>query len=548
MGAGPHRSRAGDVARDKVSLSELCSDGDAVYWLESRPGRGGPGGHGAGRRSGSVGSLARRASASAAGSTSTAGARCAWCRDGRPAPSPTSTRRTSGCGSATAPQAPDRSAARLPCPCPTTPPAGEVHRHGGLSATADGDWVLAVREVHREGAARPRRSVVALSTRTRQRCETRAARRHDFFGTPRPHPDGDRLAVVAWDHPDMPWDASALFVLPLARVACAAHGHDAFEAAGPARTRRRRSRTSRSANPRGAATGRCGSSRIAGVGGSPTSMAEAPRRAGGAQTADRRGSRVPRAGLGARSVHHGGDGRRHAGGPDDGVGPGHARVVGPARPGRGTSPVPLTQPCVSIAAVCAHGDGVALIGSHGRCALQRVGLAPARRCPSSPPAARRDARRRRRRHRGALHARPGARSAPCTARCTGPTWAAPRRARRAARPPLVVWCHGGPTASCQAGLDLTVQFFTTRGFAVACVDYAGSSGYGRAYRCALWGQWGVVDSEDCLDAALHLAARGDVDPERMAVRGGSAGGMTALNALAAGRGSRPASRGTGSPT
>ena len=101
---------------------------------------------------------------------------------------------------------------------------------------------------------------------------------------------------------------------------------------------------------------------------------------------------------------------------------------------------------------------------------------------------------------------------------------------------MITWCHGGPTSSCQAGLDLTIQFFTTRGFAVACVDYAGSSGYGRAYRCALWRQWGIADSEDCLDAALHLAARGEIDPQRMAIRGGSAGGMTALNALAAGEG------------
>jgi dipeptidyl aminopeptidase/acylaminoacyl peptidase len=103
-------------------------------------------------------------------------------------------------------------------------------------------------------------------------------------------------------------------------------------------------------------------------------------------------------------------------------------------------------------------------------------------------------------------------------------------------PPLVTWCHGGPTSSCQAGFDVTLQFFTTRGFAVACVDYAGSSGYGRDYRCALWGQWGIADSEDCLDAARYLADRGEIDPQRMAVRGGSAGGMTALNALAAGEG------------
>jgi dipeptidyl aminopeptidase/acylaminoacyl peptidase len=108
--------------------------------------------------------------------------------------------------------------------------------------------------------------------------------------------------------------------------------------------------------------------------------------------------------------------------------------------------------------------------------------------------------------------------------------------REAAPPPLVTWCHSGPTSACQPGLDLTLQFFTTRGFAVACVDYAGSTGYGRDYRVALWGQWGVADAEDCLDAARHLADRGDVDPDRMAVRGGSAGGMTALNALAAGEG------------
>jgi dipeptidyl aminopeptidase/acylaminoacyl peptidase len=103
-------------------------------------------------------------------------------------------------------------------------------------------------------------------------------------------------------------------------------------------------------------------------------------------------------------------------------------------------------------------------------------------------------------------------------------------------PPLIVSCHGGPTSSCQRGLDLTVQFFTTRGFAVACVDYAGSAGHGRAYRNALAGHWGEADSEDCLDAALFLAARGDVDRRRLAVRGASAGGMTALNALAAGEG------------
>ncbi len=107
-----------------------------------------------------------------------------------------------------------------------------------------------------------------------------------------------------------------------------------------------------------------------------------------------------------------------------------------------------------------------------------------------------------------------------------------------ASPPLLVQCHGGPTGSVQAGYDVVVQYFTSRGFAVAAVDYAGSAGYGRAYRCSLWGQWGVADSEDCVDAARYLAAAGRVDGSAMAIRGSSAGGLTALNALAAGEGFR----------
>jgi dipeptidyl aminopeptidase/acylaminoacyl peptidase len=83
-----------------------------------------------------------------------------------------------------------------------------------------------------------------------------------------------------------------------------------------------------------------------------------------------------------------------------------------------------------------------------------------------------------------------------------------------------------------AGYNVVTQYFTSRGFAVAAVDYAGSTGYGRAYRCSLWGRWGVADSDDCVDAARHLAAEGRVDGSRMATRGSSSGGLTALNALA----------------
>jgi dipeptidyl aminopeptidase/acylaminoacyl peptidase len=101
----------------------------------------------------------------------------------------------------------------------------------------------------------------------------------------------------------------------------------------------------------------------------------------------------------------------------------------------------------------------------------------------------------------------------------------------AERPPLLVLSHGGPTAATSSNLRLSIQYWTSRGFAVVDVNYGGSTGYGRAYRERLNGKWGVVDVQDCINAARHLAGRGDVDPKRMAIRGGSAGGYTTLCAL-----------------
>lgn len=99
------------------------------------------------------------------------------------------------------------------------------------------------------------------------------------------------------------------------------------------------------------------------------------------------------------------------------------------------------------------------------------------------------------------------------------------------RPPLIVISHGGPTASTSTRLNLEVQYWTSRGFAVVDVNYGGSSGYGRAYRRRLNGRWGVVDVADCVNAARHLTATGQADPARLAIRGRSAGGYTTLAAL-----------------
>ncbi|WP_225095395.1 prolyl oligopeptidase family serine peptidase [Streptomyces sp. CoH27] len=98
-------------------------------------------------------------------------------------------------------------------------------------------------------------------------------------------------------------------------------------------------------------------------------------------------------------------------------------------------------------------------------------------------------------------------------------------------PPYVIWAHGGPTSRVPLVLDLTIAYFTSRGIGVAEVNYGGSTGYGRAYRERLRGQWGVVDVEDCAAVARALAEEGTADPARLAIRGGSAGGWTAAASL-----------------
>jgi dipeptidyl aminopeptidase/acylaminoacyl peptidase len=106
------------------------------------------------------------------------------------------------------------------------------------------------------------------------------------------------------------------------------------------------------------------------------------------------------------------------------------------------------------------------------------------------------------------------------------------RASAGEKPPLLVMSHGGPTSAVNNTLNPRYQYWTSRGFAVLDVNYGGSSGYGRAYRQRLAGRWGIVDVDDCVNGARYLAERGLADPQRLAIRGGSAGGYTTLAALA----------------
>jgi dipeptidyl aminopeptidase/acylaminoacyl peptidase len=112
-----------------------------------------------------------------------------------------------------------------------------------------------------------------------------------------------------------------------------------------------------------------------------------------------------------------------------------------------------------------------------------------------------------------------------------PTNAA-HRGPSGALPPALIFVHGGPTSMTDAGLKMRTQFYTSRGFAVLDINYSGSTGFGRAYRQRLDGQWGIADVADCAAAAKHLAQRRLADPSRIAISGGSAGGYTTLMALA----------------
>ena len=98
-------------------------------------------------------------------------------------------------------------------------------------------------------------------------------------------------------------------------------------------------------------------------------------------------------------------------------------------------------------------------------------------------------------------------------------------------PPVIVMCHGGPTGATDSGLNLKLQYWTSRGFAVVDINYRGSTGFGRTYRQALGGAWGLADVEDTQNAVHYLAQQKKIDAQRCLIRGGSAGGYTVLSAL-----------------
>jgi dipeptidyl aminopeptidase/acylaminoacyl peptidase len=483
------------VSGAQVGLAQPSLDREAAYWLEIRPGEGGR----------TV--LVRRPVGGA-------------CADLTPEPFNVRTRVHEYGGGAYAARDgivlganfADQRLYRLApgaAPLPLTPESGGRLRYADLEIDPAGERLFAVREDHRAGGEAIN-TIVTIGLGHGDDPGRVVAEGHDFFSSPRLSPDRRRLAWLSWDHPDMPWDASRLWLVELgadgrpgpARTVAGGAGESivqpafspdgqlyfvsdrtgwwnlyrlgddgpmpvcpmAAEFAGPAWAFGLRWYDFLSTDTLLACFSEAGRWRLARI-----------------ETATGRLQRIDLSYTEIGSVMvAGGRAILRAGAPDR---PAAILLLDPAS------------------------GAVSELASAGDPGLDPAGLArpEAIEFPSEPGQSAH-----------AFYYPP-----------TNPEFRAPP----GERPPLVVKSHGGPTGSTSSELRLSLQYWTSRGFAVCDVDYGGSTGYGRPYRERLNGRWGEVDVLDCSNAARHLVADGRADAKRLAITGGSAGGYTTLCAL-----------------
>lgn len=399
-------------------------------------------------------------------------------------------------------------------PVPITPEPSESHalRYADLDLAADGTRLVCVRERHEAGEvvnelvsvpADGDGEPVVLSAGT------------DFVAAPRVSPDGATIAWLTWDHPDMPWDATLLHTADLSTDATAIA--DAIVVAGgPGESVIQPSW--RSDGVLHFVSDRTDWWNVYALDdGEVRAVTHVEQEIG-----------TPAWVFGMSRYAFLDDGRLVYAATDAGL----DRLYLANSTGAAT---PLELPYTEIASVVAHGRSVLFVGagfdSEAVVVALPVGddgpgpervIRPSRPLSVGPewfsrgepisfasgPSGERTAH--------AIHYRPN-----------NPDVTAPE----GEAPPLLVLIHGGPTAMARARLDLAKQYWTTRGFAVVDVNYGGSTGFGRPYRRLLDGAWGVVDIEDCVAAAEHLASQGAADRARLCIRGGSAGGFTVLAAL-----------------
>jgi dipeptidyl aminopeptidase/acylaminoacyl peptidase len=406
-----------------------------------------------------------------------------------------------------------------PRPVTPEPPSPASLRYADGVFTPDGRWFVCVRERHEGPAATDVvNEIVALPVDGSGQAAVLASGR-DFYSFPRLSPDARRLVWTEWDHPNMPWDGTQLLVADL-------EPGGSGTGDGPPRI-----------GPPEQVAGGPGESVFQPVWSPDGVLHLVSDRTGWWNLYRERNGEVeplhpmdaefghPQWVFGLSTYAFLPDGRIACIWSRDAID--RLAVLDPA----GGELVEVRQPYTTLSYLAADGEGrLAVVGSSatepptvavldpedGSVEVLRrsdeVEVDPAYLSVPEPIEFPTEAGR----TAHALFYRP-----------SNPDHAAPDEER----PPLLVLSHGGPTSHVSATLDLATQFFTSRGFAVVDVNYGGSTGYGREYRDRLRGSWGLVDLQDCVNAARHLAERGEVDGDRLAIRGGSAGGYTTLCAL-----------------
>jgi dipeptidyl aminopeptidase/acylaminoacyl peptidase len=390
------------------------------------------------------------------------------------------------------------------------PPAPSALRYADCRVTPDGRTVVCVREVHGEGEAE--NQIVALAIDGSGEASVLASGR-DFYSFPRVSPDGRWLAWTCWDHPNMPWDGTELWLAPLDDTTDAR-----LVAGGPAES---------VFQPEWDAEGRLhfvsdrdgwwNLYRADGGGGVQQLTAEQADLAHPQWLFD--GSTYAFLEDGSVACVRCERGEERLCLLDPGAGPGRPRDLGlpftsfgfPSLSARGaTVAFAAAGPDREIAVVLhdVRGGGepeVVRSSSEEAIDPAYISIPRAVEFPT-----------------GGGETAHGFYYPPANADFEAP---------EGELPPLIVQSHGGPTSHATPALDREFVFWTSRGFGVVDVNYRGSSGYGRAYRDRLRGGWGIVDTEDCIAAARYLADTGEVDGKRLTIRGGSAGGYATLCAL-----------------
>lgn len=479
---------AGLIAGTTVSLSSLALEGETAYWLEGRPAEGGR--TVVVRQSGDVAEDVTPSGFNVRSRVHEYGGGAALVADGDV-------------------YFVNFDAQRIYCHRPgaalrvVTPESGE--RFADMQLDRERNRLICVRE-DSSGAGEPRNELIAVDLQDRKIEILESG--HDFVASPRLNAAGDRLAWLTWDHPNMPWDGTTLWVAQIDEGGKV--GVPERVAGGPDES---------IFQPEWALDGELifvsdrnnwwNLYKTSKDGIKALCPAEAE-------------FGLPQWAFGMSTYGVAGDGRIVASCTQGGI----SRLGIVAASGF----EPFDLPYTNISGVCVSGASALFVGSSATMASQLVRLDIATgthtvlRYSSIVDL---DA--------GSL-SRPESIEFPTTDGVNAYGFYYPPAngdvaAPAGELPPLIVRGHGGPTGSASAALSLAIQFWTSRGFAVLDVNYRGSTGFGRAYREALYGNWGVADVDDMVAGAEYLVARGDADPNRLLIRGGSAGGFTTLAAL-----------------